>query len=51
MEPKDVDVKQLAEEVKHLRREMDEMKKLIRSLLQEIMESGQGDEEDFFDFN
>ncbi len=51
MVPEEVDVNQLAREVKHLRREMDEMKKLLRSLLQEIVESNSGDEEDFFDFN
>ncbi len=51
MVPGEVDVKQLAEEVKNLKREMDEMKKLIRSLLQELMESERSDDEDFFDFN
>ena len=51
MVPSEVDVKQLAEEVKHLKREMDEMKKLLRSLLQEIMESERGDDDEFFDFN
>jgi len=51
MVPDEIDVNQLAEEVKHLRREMDEMKQLIRSLLKELVESEHNGEEDFFDFN
>ncbi len=51
MEPSEMDLKRLQEEVKSLRREMDEMKKLIRSLLQEIVESEQTEEDEFFDFN
>ena len=51
MEPNEMDLKRLQEEVKSLRREMDEMKRLIRSLLQEIVESEQSVEDEFFDFN
>lgn len=46
-----MDIKRLQEEVKSLRKEMDEMKNLIRSLLQEIVETDQNEGDDFFDFN
>jgi len=51
MEPQDVDIDNLAKEVRNLKREMEEMKKLIRSLLHELVESAERDEEDFYDFN
>ncbi len=51
MEPKDVDIDNLAKEVQDLKREMEEMKKLIRSLLHGIVENAERDEDDFYDFN
>ncbi len=50
MNPKDDDMMKLMEEVRDLRREMDEMKELLRSLLQVIMEKD-GDENEVYDFN
>ncbi len=51
MDPNDDHIRRLEEEVRSLRREMDEMKALIRSLLQELLQSAQEDEDDFFEFN
>ncbi len=52
MKPNDVDIEQLAKEVKNLKKEMNEMKKLIRSLIEEIISNGEEDnDEDMYNFN
>ncbi len=51
MEPEEVNIKDLAKEVSDLKREMKEMKKLIRSLLQELVDNVERDEDEFYDFN
>ena len=51
MEPENIDINNLFEEVQNLKREMSEMKKLIQSLLQELAENSEQSEADFFDFN
>ncbi len=50
MNPNDGDMMKLAQEVRDLRREMNEMKELLRSLLQAIMEK-EDDENEIYDFN
>ncbi len=49
-EPKPEDVVKLENEVKALRREVSEMKELIRSLLQVLMENVDEDEEDLYNY-
>ncbi len=51
MEPENIDINNLFEEVQNLKREMSEMKKLIQRLLQELAENSEQSEADFFDFN
>ncbi|AGB04273.1 hypothetical protein AciM339_0384 [Aciduliprofundum sp. MAR08-339] len=48
--PKPEDVAKLENEVKALRREVSEMKELIRSLLQVLMENVDEDEEDLYNY-
>ena len=49
--PDNVDIEQLAKEVRDLKKEMKEMKSLIRSLLEEIIASGEEEDEDAYNFN
>ena len=44
------DVAKLENEVKKLRREVSEMKELIRSLLQVLMENADDDDEDMYSY-
>jgi len=44
------DVAKLENEVKALRREVSEMKELIRSLLQVLMENSEDDDEDMYGY-
>jgi len=48
--PKLEDVAKLENEVKALRREVSEMKELIRSLLQVLMENSEDDDEDMYGY-
>lgn len=48
--PRAEDVVKLENEVKALRREVSEMKELIRSLLQVLMENVDEDEEDLYNY-
>ncbi|ADD08463.1 hypothetical protein [Candidatus Aciduliprofundum boonei] len=48
--PRAEDVAKLENEVKALRREVSEMKELIRSLLQVLMENSEDDEEDMYGY-
>ena len=50
MDMKDDEMVKLVKEVKNLRREMDEMKELLRSLLQTIMEKD-SEEDEIYDYN
>ncbi len=50
--PRDSDLVKLEKEVKALKREVSEMKELIRSLLQVIMENSEDDdEEELYTYN
>ncbi len=48
--PRAEDVAKLEKEVKALRREVSEMKELIRSLLQVLMENAEEDEEELYNY-
>ncbi len=48
--PKAEDVAKLESEVKALRREVSEMKELIRSLLQVLMENSDDEEDDMYGY-
>ncbi len=48
--PRAEDVAKLENEVKALRREVSEMKELIRSLLQVLMENSEDDDEDMYGY-
>ncbi len=48
--PRIEDVAKLESEVKALRREVSEMKELIRSLLQVLMENSEDDDEDMYGY-
>ena len=48
--PRIEDVAKLENEVKALRREVSEMKELIRSLLQVLMENSENDDEDLYGY-
>ncbi len=51
MKPDNVDIVQLAKEVRDLKKEMMEMKRLLKSLIEEIIVNDEDENDDMYNFN